>query len=32
MGGACSVHGRDDKLITFWSEGLKGIDHLEDLA
>jgi hypothetical protein len=33
MGGACSTNGRDEKCVQkFWSENLKGRDHLEDLG
>jgi hypothetical protein len=32
MGGACGTHGRDEVHTKFWSENLKGRDHLEDLG
>jgi hypothetical protein len=32
MGGACSMHRRDEMHTKFWSENLKGGDHLEDLV
>jgi hypothetical protein len=32
MRGACSTHKRDEKLIqNFWSENLKGRNHIEDI-
>jgi hypothetical protein len=30
--GACSMHWRDEMCTIFWSEGLKGRDHSEDLG
>jgi hypothetical protein len=33
VGGACSTHGLCEKIhIKFWSENLKGRDHLEDIG
>jgi len=32
MGGTCSMHGRDEKVMQFWLENLKGRDHSEDLG
>jgi hypothetical protein len=33
MGGTCSTHGRNQETqIKYWSENLKGKDHLEDLG
>lgn len=32
MSGTCSDHGRDEKFKTFWSENLKGRNHLQDLG
>jgi hypothetical protein len=32
MSGACSTHGRNEKLVQSTSEKLKGRDHSEDLG
>jgi hypothetical protein len=32
MGRECSMSGRDEMHTIFWSDNLKGRDHLEDLG
>jgi hypothetical protein len=32
MGGACSMHGRDETHVIFWLENLQGRDHFRDLS
>jgi hypothetical protein len=32
MNGTCSTHENDKNCIKFWSENLKGMDHLENLG
>jgi hypothetical protein len=32
MGSACSMHGRNEMHVKFWSENLKERDHLEDIG